>query len=819
VHDANAALARVTRRAIITTTKETAVNEGRSRFKRKAVLALVPVALWSGGGALAQDKPAGDGADAAQSGAGERVVITATKRNSFVQETPIAVSAFSQADLDRAQVRDLSSLQTMVPNLSVEQHGDSGGVHVFLRGVGSTNHTELGDPAVAFHVDGVYSPRPQGATVLMYDLAAVEVARGPQGTLFGRNATAGSVNLITAKPRLGQSSGSGQIVVGDRNRLGLQAVLNAPLGDTLALRVAAISEKQDGWVEFQPRSNVLPGARKYGATDQVGVRTTLLWEPNEQLTAVGAVEYFRDNGTGNVTLAQQPRAGQKWNSALIDTPGALDQDVISGRARVDYRPSSAVELSYIGSFSRLERKNASDYDAGTLPGFKQEHRTEWSRFDNFTHELNVKSTGDSPLQWIAGLFYIKEDNRIRFDIDISQVPVPAGDGPIVVNPVNPTDTAWAMSFIQPKRTLDSKAAFGQVTYAFTPQARLTAGARYTVEKKADVGGRNWVCPDFGATVGNGGHLIGPGGPVDVATCNSAHAPGTWPGGGANDANTEDKAWTYLLRGEYQVSRDMLTYATVSTGFKSGGLSDGGRRHKPEFLTNYELGAKSEFFNRTVALNVAAFLMKYKDMQVSAVEYTGEGTARQQQLVTSNAARSTIKGVEAELSWRITRDARLTGNASVLDARYNDFLTCDSSLVNCSAPENVVNLEGNRLRHAPRFSTTVAFEHDIHTGGGGRFTPRAQVHYQTTSYLSEFNAAPTGEQVAGSFAEARTQKAYSTVDLSVRYEAPQGKWFAEAFVVNAGDEHVKTDAVWSPGSTWTAFYNPPRTYGVKAGYKF
>ncbi|MFZ2986671.1 TonB-dependent receptor [Ideonella sp.] len=783
----------------------------KAQMRRRSVMTLVPMALVSGS-LMAQEQAKEPPAD----GGVERVTITATKRLTFVQDTPLAVTAFSQKDLDKAQVKDLTSLQSMIPNLSVEQHGDSGGVHVFLRGVGSTNHTELGDPAVAFHVDGVYSPRPQGATVLMYDLASVEVARGPQGTLFGRNATAGSVNLITAKPKLNETSGSAQVLFGDRHHASLQGVLNMPLAEGLALRVAAVTNRQDGWVDFQPRSYVQPGARKYGASDQAGLRATLLYEASENVTATMALENYRDQGTGNVSLMQKPRAGQKLYSALIDTPGALDQETTTARARFDIRPTDGMELSYIGSVTRMERQNASDNDAGTLPGFKQEHRTEWSRFANSTHELNLKSTDGGPFQWIGGLFMIKEDNKIRFDIDISQIGVPAGDGPIVVSPHLPTDVAWAMSFIQPKRTLDSKAVFGQTSYALSKAFTVTAGARYTTETKQDVGGRNWVCPDFGATIANGGHLIGPGGPVDAASCGSAHAPGTWPGGGANDGKTDDSAWTYLGRAEYKVSPDMLGYATVSTGFKSGGLSDGGRRHKPEFLTNYEAGLKSEFMNRSLALNVAAFLMKYKDMQVSAIEKQANG---QQQLVTSNAARATIQGVEAELSWNLTKADRLSGNVSLLDAHYDDFLTCDSALRDCANSANFVNLKDSKLRHAPKFSTTLAFEHDVAMDRGGKLTPRAQVHYQTVSYLSEFNSAPSASEVAGSFSDARTQKAYSTLDLSLRYEAPKGQWMAEAFVTNVTDAEVKTDASWNPGSTWTAFYNAPRTMGVKLGYKF
>ena len=284
-------------------------------------VAAAVLALLAAAPALAQTSPA-----PAEGGDTQRVTVTATKRQTTVQDTPLAVTAFGQRDLDKAQVKDLSTLQALVPNLTVEQHGDSGGVHVFLRGIGSTNHTELGDPAVAFHVDGIYSPRPQGATALMFDLASVEVARGPQGTLFGRNATAGSVNLVTAKPKLGDASGFVGFVVGDRNRLAVQGAMNLPLSDTAALRLAAISDQQDGWVDFQPRSNVQPGAKKYGATAQTGMRATLLWVPVAGVSTTTALEYYRDAGAGQISLMQTPRAGQKWNSALVDTPGHLDQD-------------------------------------------------------------------------------------------------------------------------------------------------------------------------------------------------------------------------------------------------------------------------------------------------------------------------------------------------------------------------------------------------------------------------------------------------------------------------------------------------------------
>lgn len=785
--------------------------------KRTMAWTLAPFAILSAGGAFAQQTaPAPVQGEADQM---ERIIVTATKRGTLLQDTPLAVTAYTQATLDNAGVNDLTSLQVMVPNLVVEQHGDSGGVHVFMRGVGSTNHTEIGDPAVAFHVDGVYSPRPQGATVLMYDLDHVEVARGPQGTLSGRNATAGSVNLETAKPRFDKFGGSASFIAGQYNRIGMTTAINVPVSDKLAVRVAAISEKHDGYVDFQPRSNVVSGQRKYMAGDQLGVRTSALWRPTDNFDALGAIEYYRDNGTGNVALMQRPRAGQKLYSALIDTPGALAQSNVTYRTRLNYRPSDALELSYIGSASQLKRTNASDNDAGVLPGFKQEHRTEWSKFDNYTHELQFKSTdASSPFQWLVGAFMIHEDNSIRFDIDISQTAVTPGVGPIVVHPTLPGDTAWAMSFIQPKRTLDSKAVFGQATFALTDSFKLTGGLRHTREQKEDIGGRNWVCPDFGATIGTGGHLIGAGGPVNAQSCGSAYAPGTWPGGGDNSAvSPTDSATTFLARAEYMMSRDVNGYASVSTGFKSGGFGDGGRFFKPEYITNYELGLKSEWFNRALTFNVSAFAMKYKDMQVSSVERLQNG---QQQVVTGNAARSSINGVETEFNWRIGRNDRLMGNANWLDATYGDFVTCDSSYQDCNTQS--INLKGNKLRHAPTFSMTAAYEHDFAIGEG-KLTPRASVHYQTKSYVSEFNTTPGPAQLAGSFADAREQKAYSTLDLALRYEAAGRKWLAEVFVMNATDEAVKTDANWvaagTAGQTWVGFYNPPRTAGIRVSAKF
>jgi iron complex outermembrane recepter protein len=720
----------------------------------------------------------------------EEVIVTAQRRESGIQDTPIAVSAFSQQTIQDAHVNDLAGLQ-------------------------------LGDPAVSFHVDEVYSPRPQGATILMYDLERVEVLRGPQGTLFGRNSTAGTVNVVTAKPALDGFDAYADLTVGDYNLIATRGMLNMPLSSEFGVRIAVATERHDGYIDFQPRSSVVH-SRKYQAADQEAVRATALWQPNDRWRTTAAIDYFNDNGTGNIAVMQTPRAGQELRSALVDTAGFLDQDSLNFRLRTDFELTPQLELSYIGGYTEMERANASDIDAGTNPGFKQEHRTEWSSFESYSHELNLKSAGDGRFEWITGAYLVHEDNSIRFDIDIAQVAAPPEPEVIVVNPTAPGDTAWAMSFIQPKRTLDSQAAFAQATFGFTDTFRVTAGARYTEEDKEDVGGRNWVCPNFGATVADGGHLIGPGGVVSVATCDSAFAPGTWPGGGANDGQTSDEKTTYLVRGEFDLDADSLLYVSSSTGFKSGGLSDGGRRHLPEELTSYELGWKSALADGRLALNVAAFYMDYQDLQVSAVERLPSG---QQQLVTSNAAAASIKGVELEFGWKPSDRDSLTGFASWLDAKYDDFSTIDTTYFDANNFANTVNLAGQPLRHAPDFSLTGIYEHKFSLANGASLVPRITFHYETDSTISPFN-----DVYPSLYLDEGIQEAYTKTDVALRYN--RGDWSVEGFVLNVEDEDVKTDIVaqgnssnGTPTSPPTSrglllgFYNPPRTWGIRLNVNF
>ena len=386
----------------------------------------------------------------------ETVTVTATKRTTSLQRTPVAVTSLSASDLDKAHVQTIQDVVHLVPSFQATSQGDHGVITLTLRGIGNDSaKTEYADPEVALFVDGIYAPRAEGAAALLFDMEAIEVLRGPQGTLWGRNSTVGAVNMQTAKPVLGEKSGNVEAGLGNYSRFGTRGAFNIPLGDTLALRFAFAHEKHDGYVDyqaaptpslasqqaaaapviaawntahpanpiaFQPINPNLftQGGQKYGAQDQTAARLSLLWKPSSALSWNISYEQFLDRGTPNMNLMQEPRAGQDFWSALIDTAPSLKRDVHTVRSRVDYALNPDMALAYVAGYSRFTGSGTFDQDGGaTVPtsfttgATYQEDRTNWSKYTNYSHELTLQSTGKRQLDWILGLYYAAEDNGIR----------------------------------------------------------------------------------------------------------------------------------------------------------------------------------------------------------------------------------------------------------------------------------------------------------------------------------------------------------------------------------------------------------------------
>lgn len=790
----------------------------------------------------------------------EELTVTATKRETSLQDTPLAITAYSQDALDRAQVKNLPDMVDMVPTLHIANHGDSNALDVTLRGISSTNRTELGDPAVAFHVNDVYSPRPQGAAVLMYDVERVEVQRGPQGTLSGRNSTVGTVSIHTVKPNFDGNEGNIAMTVGNYDRQGMKLAFNHTVNDRFALRLAGYTDKNDGYVDTLPNYVGLypgldpdnldefqyspqTGIRDYEASDQTSWRVSAQWLISDSWTWNGSYEYYKDQGTGWVD--EDPfLVNQGVRGVVVDSPGMVDMDNIAFASRLDGSFDSW-DFSYILGLGNQKREQVWDADLGRGPSF-QEDRTEWSDYDFSSHEIHFKNKDDARARWVIGLYSSTEKNAIRFDID--QVTNQGQDGAWA-----PGGWSWidgldggGASFRQPDRQLHSEAIFAQATFDFNDKSRLTAGARYIQDEKSDNGGRSINCNHFIRSPRTadslGGHV-----PDNDQLFSDANIQAGASDNGTNQGIGHEDCWvrqvndttadwdktTWLVRYEHDFSEETLFYASVGTGFKSGIIQDAGLEAEPEETTNTELGLKTTLLDGRLRLNTSIYHMDYENLQVSRpllVDLNGDGTPDSQgSLFTVNAAEATIDGIEVELETLISESGRFTFMGAFLDATYDEF-DRDDPLFGQNNPWNpasqgalgdlgFVDLSGNSLIRSPEYEFSLIYEHFFFTSSGASWLPRLSVNLVDDVFLDEFNRTDISG-ANGTTTDVSVQPAYEKVDFSLNYTPASARWNLDFFVNNATDEMIRNAVGGFLGPEGlSSYYAPPRTYGVTFGYEW
>ena len=794
-----------------------------------AVLAML-AATTAAHAQTAAPAAAASAAAAADSSALQEVTVTATKRSTSLQTTPLAVTAIGAAELDKAHVQTVADLVHLAPSFQATTEGDHGVITMTMRGIGNDSaKTEYADPEVALFVDGIYAPRAEGAASLLFDMDGIEVLRGPQGTLWGRNSTVGAVNMKTAKPELSGDFGNVEGGLGSYNRYGARAAFNFVLADNLAMRAAFVHEQHDGYVDYQkppqisladqhaaadpviaaynlahpnypiafrpldPNTFVQSGP-KYNSQDQTAARLSLLWKPTRDISWNVSYEKFMDRGTPDMNLMQTPRPGEKFWSALISVAPYLHRDVNTFRSHVDWNLSDYLQLNYTAGYSDFKGSGDFDQSGGaTLPtsfttgGSVQDDRTNWSHYKNWSHELQLQSQGKHDVDWILGLYYAAEDNGIRFDIPIS-------------NGTRQGTIGWQGSFVQPKETVQSEAVFGQATWNVSDALHLTAGARFTSDDRKNEGGIGWSW--------NGDDTINQGIPqTPIDPGSDAAAPNSGFSAGHNDGHYTGTKATWLGRVNYDLSKTAMLYGSVSTGYKSGGLQDGGRHYGPETLVNYEVGSKNTLFNGSVNWNNSLYYEDFKDFQFSAPVTNPDGSHT---LATGNVQGAKVYGAETELTAKITKDDLVQFSAAYEHTRLGYLLagSNDYSLPKCpdTTISNCLDVTGHQLPHAPKGSLQFQYEHTFRFASGGKLQPRVNFHYETGSWLSVFNLG-----------DGDRQKAYTRTDLGLRYQAPKN-WYVDAFVQNLEDGRIKTNAQNSFG-TWQSQYMAPRTFGVNAGFEF
>ena len=572
----------------------------------------------------------------------QEIVVTAQKRVQNLQKVALAVTAVSGDRLNNTGTMDPQGLTDLVP--AVEVGNNNSNTTFAIRGISSTTDATLGDAAVAFHLDGVFEGRPSAASGLFYDLQRVEVLRGPQGTLYGRNATAGTINVITNHPSFDGYHGEAQIEMGNFAEVRTEAMFNAPISDTFAVRGAAQTLRHNGYLNSG-----------YDDADDHAARLQALWRPNDDVSLLVFGDYFHQGGVGN-GFTQLPFASSPWSLPLplitqlgtahggyVSPAGTTDNQSWSVHAELDWRIGD-VMLTEIPAYHRL-RVNYFAYGNGI-------DNTQYDQERETSNELRLSSLADSPIKWVAGLYYHDEEQpytQIFYDN---------------AQPMNDTCCTTlgqgdSLHFIYPKISNPSYAAFGQITFPITSSFRVTGGLRWNRDHKTVNGGTykffgEDTVPFFGPIIPAGTQLL------SIAT----------------NANMTWQKVTWKAGVEKDLTETNMLYANVSTGYKQGGVFAGAspNTYNPETLTAYEFGSKNRFLNNRLQINADVFYYKYRDYQVDQLEdlpVPGGGYSFGDDIF--NAGRATSYGGELETRWLITNSDEVDLNVAGLHARFDEFL--------------------------------------------------------------------------------------------------------------------------------------------------
>jgi iron complex outermembrane receptor protein len=710
--------------------------------------ALLAAGLVSLHPVLAQEAAAPASAEAASSTQLQEVVVTAQKRAQSVSKTALSLSVVTGDDLKSKGVSSAANLTEVMPNVQIGK-GNGGGMELSIRGIGSSDSTERGDPEAAFHVDGIYIARSQGAGASFFDLERVEVLRGPQGTLYGRNANAGAVNVITRKPSA-VFEGAVNAEVGSYGDRKMDAMLNLPVNDMLALRAVVSKQRHRGYADTANGNNSFSYDRDDQNDTAARLHGLLKFSPQTSLLLSADASRDRSHGSAQFPLSStgQPPASRELNP---EVEGRHNNR--AGGVAAEFKTNLGLaDLTYLYG----HRSSARDED-DSLGGAPNLHSTYNGAFKQDSHELRLSSAGVSDLQWLAGLYAFNETGS---NLDLSVfLPAVAGNGPLI-------------RFLQDPAKNKSAAVFGQATYTLLPGLRGTLGLRYTRDEKSRLG----------QTYGGNGQPIG-----NVGN----DAAGTW-----------NKA-TYKLGVEYDLTPRHMLYTTLATGYKAGGFNDGNSVlgdanynpnlfYKPESITSLETGIKGRYFGNRLQLSLAGFYYDYKDLQLPSAVNTS--------LVTTNAGKARVMGLEAEGRWAVSEAGRLNFALGLLDAHYTRYNT-----------PNGDDYNGKKLDRAPDMTLSLGYTHTWVLPNNAALAAYLGSRYSSSYVLTDPGTASTA---ATQFA----QHSFTKSDLTLTYTAPSDLWNVQAFVKNIENKSTMTALFTVNGANYT-YLSEPRTLGVRAGVKF
>jgi iron complex outermembrane recepter protein len=781
----------------------------------RAMTALGIVLAYANAPALAQTAPQSAPAEPEPTGGVADIVVTAQKRTERLQDTPISITAVTGETLANRGTGTIASLGNMTPNLvyntTAPVSGVSSGAVVFIRGVGQTDFQLTTDPGVGTYLDGVYVARSVGGVLDVVDVERVEVLRGPQGTLFGRNTIGGAISIISRKPG-SERVFSGALTLGSRHRVDARVSVDLPLSNGLGFNLVGSSKRQGGYVRG------LLDNRDLGNISRQSFRATLVYDNDGPFRATLAADYThideQNAASKLVGISSLPPGSPtrtdfvfNRNTGRVDTvnvavpPGAPslvwlynNADVpVLGVTPYDGRwvtPSLDTTFATGPNGTRLNVWGVAgtlEYDIGgaTLKSISSYRHTSGSfnrdadgspaavthtqNFDyrqkQFSEELQITGQAfDRRLSYAAGVYYFDESGN-----DLLTVTLPVAFG-LVRN----------FTYVDNK----SYAAYAQATFKITPTLGITGGVRYTKDEKG------YRVPVGGGAIVNGfAAVFGPAG-----TVTPFFAPGSYK---RSFENTSFRAGI-----DWKPVSDLLLYASYSEGFKSGGFNTrylapvpSAISYNPELLTTYEAGAKVDLFDRKLRINTAAFHSKYNDIQLTVYD---QGAP-----ITRNGGSAEINGLEVEVTAVPVRSLTLSGGFGYLDAKYKRV----PALIPTIATDQQITL-ATKLAKTPEWTANARAEYRVPVTDSTDIVVAGDWFYTSTVENDAVNS------------KFLRQPSYSLFNASIGLDFSSGRYAITAFVNNISDKRVieSGDSNYSIGFH-EANFNRPREGGVTFKAKF
>ncbi len=737
-----------------------------------AAVAAVLVAPPGFGIAHAQDAP--------DAGALEEVVVTARKREERLQDVGSSVSALSASALERRADVDLQNFVNAAPNVVIDdlQQGPGSPAAIAIRGVGSTDVEKSFDPTVGVVVDGIFIGQASGSMLKALDMQGIEILRGPQGTLFGRNSIAGVINVTRRRPDMDGLSGEVRASFGNYDDILVDGYLNLPVSEQLAFKLYGAKQERDGYF-FNRTQN-----RHTGELDYRTISPAVLWRPTESIELYYRFDKSWQDQDAHVThntaqpdqvfcfyynqcavSVKTPQSGDRYE-VLQDLDGSdsfFDTDMHTFNGRWDLTADDRVE--YLFGHFKTKEEVSQDWDGTPLALY---HTDRPAKYRQSSHELRWTHGGQDPLTFTVGAYLW--DSKYRMDLVsyIGFIDFLSGGA------VPPGTVATVPQHV--KQRTKSYAGFFEADYRFTDQLTLTLGGRYTKDKK-----RNGVDdPAFAAELAVKGNF--------------------------NDPFRKNwSEFTPKVGLRFRVNDDLMLYGLFTRGFRAGGFSGRANTYEamstpydPEKVDNFELGVKSEWLDRRLRVNASVYLMKYKDKQEELSVPIATGTG--QQTLVLNSSKADIKGAELEIVATPAPGFTVVGSLGLLDAKYKDFID----------PVTGRDLTFLKLRRAPKLTATLAPSYEWAVGEG-TMSVNANWHHVSKVQLSFLN---TPQSANGSS---------DVVDATISYDWKKTTISVYGLNLTKEDTYtvgfdVGTSLDFAGLWTYTAT-RPPRLYGVRIRQRF